>query len=329
MNEICDHITTLEAVSPKRIQKGYLEYFLVDHCNLRCAHCSHFSPYMKAWAPTLDEFKRDMAALAGVMEVSRFRILGGEPLLSRQLPEFIDAVRESGLARSVGLCTNGVIIHKTAPETLAKLDWLDVSLYPGTVPDSATIEANARQACGQVGLKVTFFSKPEFRYQIIDTPIEDERTVQQIFDSCRMAHGGWDLFHDGCHTVYRGHYYRCNRPAYTRRYLESKGHEIEVLPDFTEVDGVNLHQPELHGRLLTYLLSDKPLEACKWCLGTCGVRQPHRMLTRDEVKLRAAEQRPLEQVLDQEILAKELEYIRAVRARTRNRFRRSRPRPQA
>lgn len=324
MNQTQDKTTEKVTNAPKkRIQKGYFEYFLVDHCNLRCAHCSHFSPFMKAWAPTLEEFKKDLAALAEVMEIGRFRILGGEPLLSRQLPEFIDAIRESGVARKVGICTNGVIIHKTKPETLAKLDWVDVSLYPGTVPDSATIAANAKEVCGKLDLRLSLFDKPEFRYQIIDEPISDRDTVQAIFDSCRMAHGGWDIFHDGCHTIYRGHYYRCNRPAYTQRYLESQGKAPEGLPDFKEVDGVDLHQPNLHQRLLDYLLSEKPLEACKWCLGTCGIKQPHRMMSRDEVKLRNAPSYALAEVLDQETLAEDVEVLRPIKARTRTQLKRA------
>ena len=308
-----------------RIQRGYLEYFLVDHCNLRCAHCSHFSPFMKAWAPTLEEFERDLTALAEVMEVGRFRILGGEPLLSRQLPEFIDAVRRSGLARQVGLCTNGVLLHKAKPETLSKLDWLDVSLYPGTIPDSATIKATAERVCQELGLRLALYDKPDFRYQIIDEPITEPETVQAIFASCKMAHGGWDMFHDGCHTVYRGHYFRCNRPAYTRRYLESQGHDAAALPDFSELDGVCLHGPNLSDRLLDYLLSEQPLHACQWCLGTCGVKQRHRMMTRDEDKHNAPSQLSLDQVLDREALARDQQTLRSIKSRTRQRLQRQRP----
>jgi organic radical activating enzyme len=307
-----------------RIRRGYLEYFLVDHCNLRCAHCSHFSPFMKAWSPSLEEFESDLAALAQVMEVGRFRFLGGEPLLNRQLPEFIAAVRRSGLARQVGLCTNGVLLHKANPETLARLDWLDVSLYPGTVPDSATIEATARRLSEEIGVRLALYSKPEFRYQILDQPIEDPALVRQVFETCKMAHGGWDMFHDGCHTVYRGHYFRCNRPAYTRRYLESQGHDGDSLPDFSGLDGVALHGPDLGRRLLDYLLSQEPLSACRWCLGTCGVKQPHRMMTRDEVKGRTPTRLSLEQVLDREALAKDQETVRPIKSRTRKSLQRQR-----
>jgi GTP 3',8-cyclase len=306
----------------KKIQRGYLEFFLVDHCNLRCAHCSHFSPYMKPWSPELSDFKKDIEALAKVMQVGRFRFLGGEPLLNRQLPEFIDTVLESGLARSVGLCTNGVLLHKAKPETLAKLEWLDVSLYPGTKPDSETIRATAERICGELELTLQVFPKPDFRYQLLDQPIEDEEIVGEIFRTCKMAHGGWDMFHDGCHTIYKGMYYRCNRPAYTKAYLSHKGCGEAGLPDFAQVDGVALHQPDLQRKLLEYLLSDKPLESCKWCLGTCGIRLPHRMMSRDEVKLQQAQSVAIEDVLDKTALQEGARSTKAVKARTRRTLKR-------
>jgi organic radical activating enzyme len=306
----------------KRIQRGYLEFFLVDHCNLRCAHCSHFSPYMKPWSPELVDFKRDIRALAEVMQVGRFRFLGGEPLLNRQLPDFIDAVLESDLSRSVGLCTNGVLLHKVKRETLAKLDWLDVSLYPGTRPDSETIRETAERICDELDLTLHLFPKPDFRYQLLESPIEDEQAVEEIFRTCKMAHGGWDMFHDGCHTLYKGMYYRCNRPAYTKAYLSHNGCEAEGLPDFAQVDGVPLHEQDLQKRLLDYLLSERPLESCKWCLGTCGVRLPHRMMSRDEVKLQQAQDVSLEDVLDRDALEEGARKLKPVKSRTRRTLRR-------
>ena len=300
-----------------RIQRGYIEYFLVDHCNLRCAHCSHFSPFMKPWSPELEDFQRDIRALAEVMQVGRFRFLGGEPLLNRQLPEFIDSVRESDLARSVGLCTNGLLLHKVERSTLSKLDWLDVSLYPGTTPDSETIGRRAEEICDELGLTLHLFPKPDFRYQILDSPIEEQETVQKIYQTCKMAHGGWDMFHDGCHTIYKGSYYKCNRPAYTRAYLQHKGSSVESLPDFATRDGVSLHQPDLQERLVEYLLSEQPLESCRWCLGTCGVRLSHRMMSRDEVKLKQAQEVTLEEVLDLDAMTEGRRKLKSVKTRTR------------
>lgn len=299
-----------------KLRRGYIEYFLADHCNLRCAQCSHYSPYMKPWTPALEDFRRDLSALSEVMEVGRFRFLGGEPLLNRELPAFLAAVRESGFARQVGICTNGLLLHKTSEEVLRSLDWLDVSVYPGTIPEPDAICRTAEEIGRRFSLPVNLFRKPEFRYQILDHEVGDPDTVKAIYRSCKMAHGGWDMFHDGCHTFYQGSYYRCNRPAYARRYLESQGLEVD-LPDFAAVDGVPLHAPDLRERLLEYLLRDEPMESCRWCLGTCGVKLPHRMLTPAEVRHRAPREVALADVLDPEAMRQDLEILRPIRSRTR------------
>jgi len=252
------------------------------------------------------------------MEVGRFRLLGGEPLLNRQLPEFIETLRASRITREVGLCTNGLLLHKTDPDVLRSLDWMDVSLYPGTTPDARTIADTARELSDRLGVRLHLLDKPEFRYQILDRPIEDPDTVQAIYDSCMMAHGGYDEFHDGCHTIYQGSYYRCNRPAYSRRYLDAHGSAAVEIPDFGRLDGIPLHEPALRDRLAVYLLRDAPLEACRWCLGTSGVRMPHRMLTIDEVRHPAPADVSLKDVLDHAAMAASLEAVKPARSRTRS-----------
>ena len=36
-----------------------LEYHIVDHCNLNCAGCSHFSPLAEHWFVDPEAFERD------------------------------------------------------------------------------------------------------------------------------------------------------------------------------------------------------------------------------------------------------------------------------
>ena len=98
------------SVSEGKIVSLKIEYNLTEHCNYGCAECSHFSPYLAKKESSLATFVHDLEALAKVLRVYRFRFVGGEPLLHRELLQHVQAVRDSGIAGEVQVCTNGALL---------------------------------------------------------------------------------------------------------------------------------------------------------------------------------------------------------------------------
>lgn len=41
----------------------YLEHHIVDHCNLKCNGCSHFSGLADEWFENFDDFRKDFLKL--------------------------------------------------------------------------------------------------------------------------------------------------------------------------------------------------------------------------------------------------------------------------
>ena len=92
----------------------YLEHHIVDHCNLNCAGCSHFSPLADHWFEDFETFKRDFTQLYNITQgdVHVIRLMGGEPLLH---PHFEDMVAFTCVMfnkSQVQLVTNGILIPK-------------------------------------------------------------------------------------------------------------------------------------------------------------------------------------------------------------------------
>ena len=55
---------------------------IVDHCNLNCNCCNHFSPIADPWFIELKDFKNQLINLKNnVLNIKNFLILGGEPAL--------------------------------------------------------------------------------------------------------------------------------------------------------------------------------------------------------------------------------------------------------
>ena len=68
-----------------------LEFHLVDHCNLNCRHCAHYSPVAEPRFATMDEVA-EACRVASIIRPKRFHVLGGEPLLHPGIDEIMDYI---------------------------------------------------------------------------------------------------------------------------------------------------------------------------------------------------------------------------------------------
>jgi cyclic pyranopterin phosphate synthase len=248
--------------SGERLRGLKLEYNTVEHCNYGCRECSHFSPHMPVRHADLDGFTSDLAALERVYHVDRFRFVGGEPLLHPDLPAFIHAVRDSKIADSVEVVTNGSMLHKADDEVFRAIDFLSISWYADARCDERKIDL-AREKCRANGTTLKVKRATEFRMMQLTQPIKDEGLLSDVYRSCQIAHSWY------CQTFLDGYFYLCSRPLFTAAYLRQRGGDP---PDLRRLDGVALHEPDLGVRLEAYLSRTEPLASCRHCLGTVGKR---------------------------------------------------------
>ncbi len=106
---------TLFFTKLQRVKKlKYIEVHLVDHCNLRCAYCTHFAPLSKPSFCDIDVFKKDLSKLSSLTngELYDIRLLGGEPLLNPNCHEFIKIARQYFPNSKISLVTNGILLKK-------------------------------------------------------------------------------------------------------------------------------------------------------------------------------------------------------------------------
>lgn len=89
-----------------------VEMHIVDHCNLNCNCCNHFSPIAKPWYISLEDFQSQLKVLKNnISTVKSFIILGGEPALHPQLLELCISAREIlGSQTLITVLSNGTLI---------------------------------------------------------------------------------------------------------------------------------------------------------------------------------------------------------------------------
>lgn len=115
--------TYFELFFLRRLVFPCVEYVVTTRCSLRCRDCSNYIPYITPenhYTVTLDTFKSDVRNfLCGVNGINLFGILGGEPLLNRELPSIMEYACGEKRIKHVLIITNGTLM--VSPELLQVL----------------------------------------------------------------------------------------------------------------------------------------------------------------------------------------------------------------
>lgn len=118
----------------------YMRISVTDRCNERCAYCLPHDMAVE-WLPkgqilTYEEILR-VARVATSLGVTKFRVTGGEPLVRRNVAEFIGELNKLAGVTDIGLSTNATLLAPLAHQLRAagvtkvniSLDTLDAALY--------------------------------------------------------------------------------------------------------------------------------------------------------------------------------------------------------
>lgn len=96
----------------QKLSKLQYEVHLVDHCNLNCQMCDHFSPLADQNYLSPNQYESDVKRLSEIFDhkANYIRLLGGEPLLHPQLVHFFEISRRYFPDADLELYTNGLLI---------------------------------------------------------------------------------------------------------------------------------------------------------------------------------------------------------------------------
>lgn len=115
---------------------NYLEMNVVDHCNLNCKGCAHFSNVCDNNCVDLEQYKSDLKLISEKFNVYYFRILGGEPLLHPNLKQLIEISRQLLVNTRIVIVTNGLLISRLSEDILKVITdndiMISISLYKPT-----------------------------------------------------------------------------------------------------------------------------------------------------------------------------------------------------
>lgn len=89
-----------------------IEYHVVDHCNLNCKGCAHFSNISPHSFRDVNDFEKEISCLASKIKLDELRIMGGEPLLHPNLVSFLSVARKYYTKSKITVCTNAIALNR-------------------------------------------------------------------------------------------------------------------------------------------------------------------------------------------------------------------------
>lgn len=236
------------------VKKKGLEFEveLAGNCNLNCWGCNHFSPLIKDDYLSLEEFRNDCERL-GILfnhSIKRMKLLGGEPLLNKNIEQMIFVARQNFRKGEIQIVTNGVLL-KSMPESFWKACRknniiINVTKYPISINYDEIIEISNKHHV-KIYIPNNEGSKVQYKYAV---DIEGKQDTMYAYTQCGQH----------CHTLKHGKMYCCTFAPHMSRYKNT--FKIESM-EISENDGIDIYKASSEQEILEFL--SHPIPACRYC----------------------------------------------------------------
>jgi hypothetical protein len=228
----------------------YLETHLVDHCNLNCKGCSHFSPLSVESFVKFSIFEKDFLRLRELFDnIKEIRLMGGEPLLHPELLKFLECTRLIFPNSKICLVTNGIILNSQMESFWENCSQNNILIQITRYPIKLDIASILRKA-------------EKFHLQI------EVSDMIKIFGKFMNSFGNSDpiISYSKCSSLSKcpnlrdGKIYVCWFAPLVQIYNNYFGKNIPI----SESDFINIHE-KINGSDIKKFLNH-PTSLCRWCL---------------------------------------------------------------
>lgn len=231
------------------------EVHIVDHCNLNCKGCYHFSPLSNECFLPLEEFERDLERISALCgdRVSHITLLGGEPLLHPQVTDYLYMVRKYFKKCNLELLTNGVLLKEMKEEfwrgCIDNKVILSCTKYPIKI-DYALLEKIAESHA----LRITYHN---------DVAAGEKTLIKYPFDIQGTQPVEWNYQHctrsNLCITLKHGRLFTCPMAAHAHLAKDYFNLDMEL----SENDSIDIYRAKSFEEITNFLVN--PIPFCRYC----------------------------------------------------------------
>lgn len=107
----------------------HIRFSITSKCNYNCIYCDREGFIPKTSELTVDEITKLCKILAEILNVTRIKFTGGEPLCRKEIVQIIKNVSDLHLYKDISMTTNGLLLYEKAEELYkAGLNRINISL---------------------------------------------------------------------------------------------------------------------------------------------------------------------------------------------------------
>lgn len=248
---VTDHLIKIMMMIDNRALQ--FQTHIVEHCNLNCRGCYHFSPLAGEEYLSIKEYENDVRRLSKLFEgkMERIMLLGGEPLLHPSICDFFRVTREYFPIGRIQILTNGILLLQMHDIFFYAMREYNVELWVTKYPINFNYD-RAEELALHYDIKLNYFSNEPVRtlgHQPLD--ITGGQDWVENFNHCYRANECIDLKH--------GKMFSCIIPAEIKPFCEYFKLDIPV----TEHDYVDIYKVNSAEELLEKL--GCPIPFCRYC----------------------------------------------------------------
>lgn len=245
----------------KLISHNYIQQcsiHLVDHCNLNCKSCSHFSCLARPGDYILDpkDFEIQMYRLSKLTKrkIKILELYGGEPLLHPNVPAIMKIARRYFPKSYIRIITNGLLLNHQTEDFWKTAHKNKIVIAPTKYPIKIDWESIEKTAFKHK-VEINYFGGTNF-YQktLYHKPMDltGSQNPSYSYINCR---------HTSCITLYQGKLYHCPICAYIKYFNREFKQKLKVLPvDYIDIFDKNITSEDI------FTFCYRPVPFCRYCI---------------------------------------------------------------
>ena len=247
-------LVMLKRITPRPYLTGFV-VDIVDHCNLNCKGCDHFSSIAEEKFLELNSFEKDLKRLSELSSgnLDYIGLMGGEPLLHPDINKFSEITRKYFKNTKIKIFTNAIALPRMNSdfwETCAQNNIVvEITRYPIKV-DFNYINEIARKYNVQVEYYGGFDKILKTSYKI-PLDLKGEQDPVENFLNCFHA--------NYCVFLRDGKIYPCTVAPNIYRFNKYFNKNIPLMPN----DGIDIYNVKSIDEITKFIA--KPIPFCKYC----------------------------------------------------------------
>ena len=250
-NKLDNFKTIINNINIRKNHIGSLDIQIVDHCNLNCAGCDHFSPIAKEWYENIENFKKLMNRLKKILcnkKLFNINIMGGEPLLHKDIEEFCHITRNIFNDAEIKIVTNGTLLKLKDKNFFNNLKLYDIKLDITNYSDSNKMFYKTNISCNDNN-KSIYSNCINNCYNINYTKKNIDNSLYEFYNDFQC-----------CQLNSNGDFYFCIIPANIRHFNKFFSYNFNTIKN---KDYINIYDIDNINEIIKGL--NRELHFCKYC----------------------------------------------------------------